>query len=114
MIYEMKLQDKFYNYILNGTKRIELRLNDLKRQQIRVGDKIKFFNIQGNDEWFIVEVIGLLNYSNFNDLLNDFEINIFADVSMSKDELLDILEEFYSIDEQQKFGILGIRFEVIR
>ena len=28
MIHEMKLQPKYFNYILNGTKRIELRLND--------------------------------------------------------------------------------------
>lgn len=32
MEHEMKLQDKYYNYILNGTKRIELRLYDEKRQ----------------------------------------------------------------------------------
>ena len=35
MIHEMKLQPKYYDYILNGTKRIEIRLNDEKRKQIR-------------------------------------------------------------------------------
>ncbi len=40
MEHEMKLQDKYYNYILNGTKRIELRLYDEKRQQIKIGDII--------------------------------------------------------------------------
>lgn len=43
MIYEMKLQPAFYNYMLNGTKRIEIRLNDEKRKNIKVGDKIKFY-----------------------------------------------------------------------
>lgn len=28
----MKLQPKYYNYILNGTKRIEIRLFDEKRK----------------------------------------------------------------------------------
>ena len=41
---EMKLQDKYYEYILNGTKRIEIRLNDEKRQGIKIGDKIRFIN----------------------------------------------------------------------
>jgi len=34
--YEMKLQSKYYNFIINGTKRIEIRLNDEKRQLINV------------------------------------------------------------------------------
>ena len=33
MIHVMKLQPKYYDYILTGTKRIEIRLNDEKRQQ---------------------------------------------------------------------------------
>ena len=42
MIHEMKLQSKYYDYILKGAKKIELRLFDEKRQKIKVGDKIKF------------------------------------------------------------------------
>ena len=38
---EMKLQPEYYNFILNGTKRIEIRLFDEKRQQIKIGDIIK-------------------------------------------------------------------------
>ena len=41
MIHEMKLQPEYFNFILNGTKRIEIRLNDEKRQSIKLGDKIK-------------------------------------------------------------------------
>ena len=32
MEHEMKLQPEYYNFILNGTKRIEIRLFDEKRQ----------------------------------------------------------------------------------
>ena len=42
MTHEMKLQPKYFDYILNGTKRIEIRLNDEKRKKIKLGDKIKF------------------------------------------------------------------------
>mgnify|MGYP001642373722 CR=1 FL=1 len=42
MLHEMKLQAEYYNFILNGTKRIEIRLNDEKRQKIKIGDSIKF------------------------------------------------------------------------
>ena len=33
--HEMNLQDKYFNFIKNGTKRIELRLYDEKRRKIR-------------------------------------------------------------------------------
>lgn len=42
MTHEMKLQPKYFDYILNGTKRIEIRLNDEKRKKIKLGDKINF------------------------------------------------------------------------
>ena len=54
MTHEMNLQDKYFDFILNGTKRIELRLNDEKRQQIKIGDTIIFHNEQG--ETFSAEV----------------------------------------------------------
>lgn len=41
MKHEMKLQPKYFEYILNGTKRIEIRLNDEKRQLINIGDEIE-------------------------------------------------------------------------
>lgn len=39
----LKLDEKYYNYILNGTKRIELRLNDEKRKLMHKGDILTFF-----------------------------------------------------------------------
>ena len=42
MLHKMKLQPEYYNDIKNGTKRIEIRLNDEKRQKIKKGDIICF------------------------------------------------------------------------
>lgn len=44
----LKLQPKYFDYINNGTKRIELRLYDKKRQKIAIGDTIIF---QNNLNW---------------------------------------------------------------
>lgn len=43
-----------------------------------------------------VEVIGLLRYNTFEELFEDFDIKILADKSMTKQELLNVLEEFYT------------------
>lgn len=67
MIHEMKLQPKYYDYILTNTKRIEIRLNDEKRQAIQLGDKIKFLKEPSLDESFEAKVIELLKYNSFED-----------------------------------------------
>lgn len=59
MTHKMNLQDKYFDFIKNGTKRIELRLNDEKRQQIKIGDSIEFSN---EKDKFTAKVIGLLKY----------------------------------------------------
>ena len=43
MKHKMKLNPKYYNYILKGTKRIELRLYNEKRKNIKVNDILKCY-----------------------------------------------------------------------
>ncbi len=47
MLHNLNLQDKYFDFIKTGTKRIELRLFDEKRQKIQLGDTIEFANQQG-------------------------------------------------------------------
>ena len=107
----MNLQPKYFDFIKGGTKRIELRLYDEKRQSIQLGDIIEF--AKSEDEKFKAEVIGLLRYNSFADLFEDFDISILADSSMTKQELLEVLEEFYSEEKQAEFGVIGIRIKLI-
>lgn len=113
MEHEMKLQPKYYNFILNGTKRIEIRLYDEKRQQIKIGDVIKFLKEPELNESFNAKVIGLLRYNSFEEMFKDFDISILSDESMTKDELISVLEQFYTKEKQEKYGVLGIRIELI-
>ena len=109
--HQMNLQSKYFDFIKNGTKRIELRLYDEKRQQIKLGDSIEFSKAE--NEKFKVRVIGLLRYETFSDLFNDFNISVLADQSMTKQELLNVLQEFYTPEKQAQYGVLGIRLELL-
>ena len=108
--YEMNLQPKYFDFIKDGTKRIELRLFDEKRSQIELGDIIEFSKSE-NDK-LKVEVIGLLRYKSFKELFEDFDISILADASMTKEELLGVLSEFYTPEEQTQYGVVGIRLRL--
>ena len=109
----MKLQPDYYNYILNGTKRIEIRLFDEKRQQIKIGDTIKFLKEPELIESFNVKVVDLLRYNNFEEMFKDFDISVLADKSMTKEGLINVLEQFYTKEKQEQYGVLGIRIELL-
>ena len=110
-VHEMNLQSKYFDFIKDGTKRIELRLYDEKRRSIQLGDIIEF--AKSDDEKFKAEVVGLLRYNSFAELFEDFDISILADSSMTKQELLEVLGEFYSEEKQAEFGVIGIRIKLI-
>ena len=109
----LKLQPKYFDYINDGTKRIELRLYDEKRQKINIGDTIIFQKEPELEIIMKVKVIGILRYNTFEDLFKDFDIEMLADRSMSKQELLNVLEEFYTPEKQEQYGVVGIRIEKI-
>lgn len=113
MEHVLKLQPRFFNYIKNGTKRVELRLYDEKRQKINLGDIIILKKEPDLEETLKVKVIGLLRYKSFEELFNDFSIDLMADKSMTKDELLNTLEEFYTPEKQKQYGVVGIRIEKV-
>lgn len=107
----MNLQPKYFDFIKAGTKRIELRIYDEKRRSIQLGDIIEF--AKSDDEKFKAKVVGLLRYNSFANLFEDFDISILADSSMTKQELLEVLGEFYSEEKQAEFGVIGIRIKLI-
>lgn len=109
MVHIMRLKPKYFNFILNGTKRIEIRLNDEKRQKIKVGDRIKFIKDPDVGESFTVNVVDLLKYDSFFDMINDLDISLLADKLMTKDELLTCLEGIYSKEDECKYGVLAIK-----
>lgn len=108
--YRMHFQKKYFNFTKNGTKRLELRLLDEKRQQIKVGDRIDF---ECDGSSVATRVIGVLYYQNFRQILEDFPMEILAEKGFSKEELLSDLEEYYTPGLQSKYGVVGFRFELI-
>ena len=86
----------------------------MKKKAINLGDEIEFLKLPDLNDKLRVKVCGLLRYNSFSDLFKDFDISILADKSMSKEELLNILQEFYTTEEQQKYGVLGIRINPLK
>lgn len=109
--HNMDLNDGPFTRIKNGTKAIEIRLNDEKRQLLKVKDLIKFTN-KITLEVITVEVIGLYKYSNFEELYKHSDKIAMGydkdDIANPKD-----MEKYYSKEKQEKYGVIGIEIRVI-
>lgn len=111
MIHEMRLNNDPFIKIKNGTKTVELRLYDEKRKALKVGDKIIFTNIDTNEKMDVI-VKGLFKADNFNDIYAKYsKVSIGydeKDVANPKD-----MEEYYSIEDINKYGCLAIEVEKV-
>lgn len=112
MIHEMKLNKEPFISIRNGTKTIELRLNDEKRKKLKIGDKIEFTNIVTNEK-IMTEIIQLHKYSNFKELYQNFDKKLLGYKDDEKYDYKD-MNAYYKEEEQEKYGVLGIEIKLIR
>ena len=109
MKHEMILNNEPFECIKNGTKTIELRLNDEKRKLLTVGDYIEFTN-RATNEKLLVEVIDLFKYNSFEELYKHFN-KIEMGYSINEEANPKDMENYYSKEEQEKYGVLGIKIK---
>ena len=111
MLHEMRLHDKPFKLIQEGTKTIELRLYDEKRQQIQVGDIIEF-TCRATGDVQKTKVIAMHIYSCFADLYRDYD-KVSLGYGKDEDAKPDDMELYYSKEEQEKYGVVGIEIELL-
>ncbi len=111
MKHKMNLNNVPFNSIKEGTKTIELRLNDEKRQLLKENDLIEFTNIT-TLETIIVKIEALYKYSNFDELYKHFDK---ISMGYDKDDIANPkdMEQYYSKEEQEKYGVVGIKIRLI-
>ncbi|MGM9879305.1 MAG: NUDIX domain-containing protein [Bacilli bacterium] len=107
MIHKMKLNESPFERIKNGTKKVEFRLYDEKRQQIKIGDKIEFSKLPDLHEKLLVDVIGLYRENTFE--------NLFRKLYTDEDEInrkTKLMEQYYSHEKEKEYGVLGIKIKI--
>jgi len=110
--HQLKLATEPFNAIISGNKTIESRLYDAKRQKIQIGDRIIFTNRDNSEQTVTAEVVGLLRYATFRDLFSHNNPRKFGGDNV--EWLEDQISEFYSIEDQKIYGVIGIEFKVCR
>jgi conserved hypothetical protein len=110
--HQLKLATEPFNAIISGNKTIESQLYDTKRQKIQIGDQIIFTNRDNSEQTVTAEVVGLLRYATFRDLFSHNNPRKFGGDNV--EWLENQISEFYSIEDQNIYGVIGIEFKVCR
>lgn len=104
------LDEDIFEVVRNGTKTVEVRVNDEKRRKLKIGDELIFLKRPDDIEKIDAIVEDLIYYKDFNELVNDYSMKELYIDSYSKDDFIDLLKRFYSNDEINKYGVVAIRF----
>ena len=111
MIHEMKLDDKYFKKIACGTKKIEMRLYDEKRKKIQIGDNITFVN-RTTGKNINTKVTNLYIVPSFDKLYEMFN-KVLLGYNENEEAKPSDMEMYYSKDEIEKYGVVGIEIELI-
>ena len=109
--HQLQLASKPFNAIQSGSKTIESRLYNQKCQAIQLGDRVVFTNHDDMSATITVEVIGLLRYRTFGDMFAYNEPTKFG--GPSAEWLTQQINQFYTANDQAKYGVIGVEFVVV-
>ena len=114
MVHEMKLRSIYFDLIKDGTKIYEGRLNDEKRQLIDVGDVITFKREPELKDSFNAIVKDLVYFDSFEEMANTLPLQKVGFETETPNEVVDIYHQFYSIEDENKYGVVAIKVEVLK
>lgn len=107
----LHLHNEPFQAIKNKTKNIEVRVNDEKRRKLKEGQIIEFQN-RSTNEILKTKIIKLHLFPTFTESYAAFPKE---SLGYQKDEEANPydMEKYYSKEEQEKYGVVGIEIEVI-
>ncbi len=109
----LRMHPRPFQNIKNGTKIIEIRLYDEKRQKIQLGDILEFQLRPDLEERLQTRVTGLLRYPKFENLFDDIPASWCNYDESEKEYLRTSMYEYYTPEQEEENGVIGIRIELI-
>lgn len=111
----MRLAPRAMDRIEHAGKRLELRLYDVKRQQLQIGDEVCFTEAGDEQRTLRVTVTGLLHYPDFAALTADVPPRWLGYPGASRysaEGLARAMGEVYAPGQVRQHGVLGILFRL--
>ncbi len=110
MQHEMNLNPRPFDAVANGTKSVEMRLFDERRQKISVGDVILFTNVV-TKQTLVVDVVKIDVFANFEELYLNFDKIALGYAPAEVAHPTDMLE-YYTKEQIAQYGVVAISIKL--
>jgi ASC-1-like (ASCH) protein len=107
----MSLNLDAFTLIKNGTKTIEMRLYDEKRQEVSKEDYIIFISTEDSNNKLKVKVKEIHKHNSFDELYKEFDK---IKLGYNKEEFAspNDMDKYYSREKVKKYGVVGIEIKI--
>lgn len=110
MLHDMHVNDEVFNLIKKGTKTVELRLYDVKRRSLMVGETIILENRKTGDKINVL-IKALKRFPSFKELYDSYPDKIMLGYGEGVEAKPEDMEKYYSKEDILKYGVLAIEME---
>jgi ASC-1-like (ASCH) protein len=106
----INVKNPWFNYIKEGRKTIEGRLNKGKFAKFKVGDIVVWENARQTVK---TKLVRIEKYDTFSDMLaNEGLRHVLPNITTIKDGV-DVYRQFYSETKEAEYGVLAIEVELM-
>lgn len=98
----MHLHSYSFNRIKSGEKKVEIRVNDIKRRCVSVGDQIQFSSLEDESEVLCCEVLKIEIFSTFAEAYKIYP----------EERDLEVMH-YYTAKDVEKFGVVVFEIKKI-
>ena len=110
---KVHLHPEVFDIVMNGVKDVEIRVNDEKRRQLKVGDTLLFVKRPDDLESVRAVVKNLVYFSSFEEVMDAYEMKRIYLENTTREEYLQLMKKFYSDEEVKKNGVVAIEFQLL-
>ena len=112
MEYCMKSLKEPFELIKTGQKKIEIRLFDDKRKNLKIDDIIIFSKLPDCREKLITKITGLTRYNSFLSLFENIPSKCLGWDNVSIDWMINEMYKIYSMEQEKRCGVIAISFKL--
>lgn len=106
---QMKLAADQFDRMAAGTKTIEIRLHDPKRQTIQIGDIIQFINLSDPTKILVKRVRGYRLFPTFVSLYQTYSpLSVGSQPTDSVTQMVKDTYTIYTPEQEQRWGVMAI------
>lgn len=112
--HKLHLADAPYALIAGGEKTVEVRLYDERRKEIQVGDTLAFRKTGEKKSALRARVTALYSYASFTELFSAPDmLQRTGNSGKTPEEAAEGMREYYTKEQEERDGVLGIEIELL-